>query len=99
MGAAWEKITQLCAWGTSQAIRVPKEACRLLGVESGSELLMRITHDERGSIMILRPRETRHRSVANVPYASMDDLFKGYKGSYRTHEADWGDDVGHEVVE
>lgn len=94
-----EKITPLCAWGTSRAVRIPKDVCESLGIDVGRRLFMKLGHDERGSFIIMRPELEAHRVVANVPYLSMGEIFAGYSDSKQPTECDWGEDVGDEVVE
>lgn len=90
--------TQLKEWGTSRAIRLPKALCDELGISIGSPLTIEFCSDASGSFVVLRPVQTEHRSFSDAPIQSMDELFAGYDGSYVPHEADWGDDLGAEVV-
>lgn len=99
MSEAIKKLTRLCSWGTSRAVRVPREVCERLGVDVGSMLDMFVGHDERGSFILLRPEEQTHRTICDVPYRSMDELFADYEGGYRPTEPDWGKDVGGEVID
>lgn len=99
MPEAIKKLTRLCSWGTSRAVRVPREVCERLGVDVGSMLDMLVGHDERGSFILIRPEEHSHRIVRDVPYRSMDELFADYEGGYRPTEPDWGNDVGGEVID
>lgn len=97
MSEPMRKPTRLCSWGTSRAVRIPREVCERVGVNLGSALDMIVGHDERGSFIMLRP-ETEHRVVCDVPYVSMDEAFSAYDGDYLPGECDWGEDVGKEVV-
>ena len=90
--------TQLKEWGTSRAVRIPKPICEQLGISIGSPLVIEFHSDDTGSFVVLRPVSEEHRSYSDAPYRSMDDLFSGYEGEYVAQEADWGDDVGAEVV-
>ena len=90
--------TKLKVWGTSRAVRIPKRICEALGITDESVLLMEQGTDERGPYLILRPAESEHRSFSDAPIQHMDQLFAGYEGTYVPREADWGDDVGTEVV-
>ncbi len=89
--------TRLKVWGTSRAVRVPKFICDHLGITSESVLEMEEGSDECGPYLLIRPIAD-HRSFANAPLQSMDQLFAGYEGDYVPQEPDWGEDVGHEVV-
>ena len=90
--------TQLKVWGTSRAVRIPKFICDELRISSGSVLEMECKLDERGPYLTIRPADEDHRSFSDAPYVSMDELFAGYEASERPTEADWGEDVGGEVV-
>ena len=90
--------TQLKVWGTSRAVRIPKFLCDELGISSGSVLGMEHGTDERGPYLTIRPLDGEHRGFSDAPLVSMDDLFAGYDGGYSPTEADWGDDVGGEVI-
>ena len=90
--------TKLKVWGTSRAVRIPKRICEDLGITDDSILIMEEGSDHRGPYLTLRPAESEHRSLSDAPFQSMDELFHGYEGSYVPHEADWGDDVGSEVI-
>ena len=46
MSLVADKITQLCSWGTSRAVRIPKDLCERLGVDVGARLSMHVVHDE-----------------------------------------------------
>ena len=90
--------TRLKVWGTSRAVRIPKRFCEQLGITDDSVLILEEGVDDRGPYLTIRPAESEHRSFSDAPLQAMDDLFKGYDGSYVPQEADWGDDVGSEVV-
>ena len=93
-----DKVTQLCAWGTSRAVRIPKDMCERMGIDVGARLTMSLGHDERGSFMLVRPEEAEHRAYRDIPYVSMDELLAGYTGDYQPRECDWGKDMGAEVI-
>ena len=50
-----DKVTQLCAWGTSRAVRIPKDMCERMGIDVGARLTMSLGHDERGSFVPRKP--------------------------------------------
>ena len=91
--------TRLCSWGTSRAVRIPKDICEEVGIEVESKLYMNAGRDESGTYIIIRPDDQGHKSYGDAPYRSMDELFAGYRESYKPSECDWGDDIGGEVVE
>lgn len=92
-----ETSTNLSAWGTSHAVRIPKVFCEHTGISVGSKLRVVASVDTLGPHLIIRPVES-HRSFGDAPYRSMDELFAGYTGDMRATEFDWGKDVGDEVV-
>ena len=92
-----ETSTNLSAWGTSHAVRIPKVFCEQTGICVGSKLRVVASADSLGSYIVIRPVEN-HRSYGDAPYRSMDDLFAGYTGGPQTTEFDWGQDVGDEVI-
>ena len=89
--------TRLKVWGTSRAVRIPKYLCDHLGIASDSIIELEEASDERGAYLMMRP-VADHRSFSDAPMRSMDDLFAGYEGAYAPREADWGEDVGAEVI-
>ena len=94
-----ETTTNLCAWGTSQAVRIPKKMCEEAGMETGEALTLTLRHDESGPFVVIRPAKSRHRSCGDAPYRSIDEIFAGYAGDWQPSEADWGAPVGAEILE
>ena len=91
--------TRLCSWGTSRAVRIPKDLCEAVGIDIESQLSMKAGSDELGSYIVIRPGESEHRHFSDAQYRSMDEIFAGYDGDFKPTEFDWGTDVGAEVVE
>ena len=94
--------TTLAKWGNSQGLRIPKEACDLLGIGIGDKA--RVTVDMSGSRIVLtfeHPGRTFHRTRK----VTIEELFEGYEGAYEPptdwptvgSEVDWGQPVGEEV--
>lgn len=84
-------------WGNSNGVVLPKQLAEVAGVHAGDTLEAqwdpasgRITLTPAGD----RPRRTRHLTI--------DDLFANYQPrsapARHSEEADWGDDVGAEVL-
>ena len=93
------RITNLCRWGASQAVRIPKTVCEELGIEAGSRLSLQVGEDETGLYVTIRKApKMEHRSFADAPYISLDELFKGNDTSFQPVECDWGADEGAEVI-
>lgn len=93
------RATSLCRWGASRAVRIPKPVCEELGIDAGSPLTLQVGEDEIGLYVTIRkaPR-MEHRSYADAPYVSMDELFKDFDGDFQGVEGDWGADEGAEVL-
>ncbi|MDR1089159.1 MAG: AbrB/MazE/SpoVT family DNA-binding domain-containing protein [Coriobacteriales bacterium] len=94
-----ESTTKLCPWGTSRAVRIPKPFCDDIGIGVGSSLRMRVVEDSSGTYLVIRPENSGHRSFAHAPFLAMDDMFAGYTGEHQPTEADWGADLGAEVIQ
>ena len=71
-------------WGNGKAVRLPKKYLDILGWQENDEIEMSLEGNGI-SIKLLSPK-------AN----SLDELFKGYKGNYKSTEIDFGEDVGRE---
>ncbi len=86
----------LVKWGNSQAVRVPKEVCELLGLEIGATGTMEVDVDERRVTITfeqLRP-SPRYKRRSN---ATLEELAVGWAGGKVGEE--WGGaDVGSEEV-
>lgn len=91
--------TSIKQWGTSQGVRIPKTMCRATGFYPETPLVLEAGEDDFGAYILLRAASPKHRSFSKSRMVSMDEAFKGYEGCCRPAEADWGDDVGAEVVE
>jgi antitoxin MazE len=98
MSSSHENTTKLCPWGTSRAVRIPKPLCDDIGIDVGSSLRMRVAEDSIGAYLVIRPESSAHRSFSHAPFLAMDDLFAAYAEDYQPTEADWGADVGAEVI-
>ena len=91
--------TKLCSWGTSQAVRIPKEICEEVGLVSGDELDMATYRDSDGVHVLIRNARKAHRSFTAAPRISLRNLLHNYQGDYHGEELDWGKDVGAEVIQ
>jgi antitoxin MazE len=90
--------TKLCSWGTSQAVRIPKDVCEDVGLKPGDELDITAYRDADGIGVLVRSTLKKHRSFTHAPRISLRELFRDYQGEYRGEELDWGNDVGTEVI-
>lgn len=91
--------TSIKEWGTSQGVRIPKAMCRTTGFLTGTPLRLEAGEDDFGPYILMRAADPRHRSFSNSKAISMDEAFSGYEGPHREAEADWGEDIGAEVIE
>lgn len=84
----------LAKWGNSQGIRIPKEACELLGIQVGATAHIEI--DQAQSEIVLRfPRPEQKYSRSRK--VSLEELCSEWNGGKVGEE--WGGaDVGAEVV-
>ena len=83
MSLVADKITQLCSWGTSRAVRIPKDLCERLGVDVGARLSMHVVHDERGSFLLVRPG-FRASPLSRRPVCFDRRSFRGVHGRLPT---------------
>lgn len=84
----------LAKWGNSQGIRIPKEACELLGIQVGATAHIKI--DQAQSELILKfPRPEQKYSRSRK--ISLEELCSEWNGE-RVGEEWGGCDVGAEVV-
>lgn len=84
----------LAKWGNSQGIRIPKEACELLGIQVGATAHIEI--DRAKSELILKfPRPEQKYSRSRK--VSLEELCSEWNGE-KVGEEWGGPDVGAEVV-
>lgn len=94
-----EITTNLCAWGTSRAVRIPKTICEELNMDIGAALSLKLFRDAEAPYLVIKPLPAQHKSYGDAPYRSMDEVFAGYSGGYEPCEFDWGEDVGAEALQ
>ena len=81
--------TNICRWGNSQGIRLPKTVLDLVGLKDDDEVSLTISG---GSIIIRKATEARGRN-----YPSLTERFSGYTGDYVPEEWDTGAAIGKEI--
>lgn len=92
----------LVKWGNSQGLRVPKEACDLLGIDLGAKAKMVV---DSASSQLLITFEQPKRQFQRTRKVSIEELFEGFEGEYEPpadwpllgNEVDWGEPAGKEV--
>lgn len=77
-------------WGRSAAVRVPKPFLDALGVKPGDEVELKL---EGGKVTMER------RSRPALEPLDRDALFERMKHQERPELADWGPDVGAEIID
>lgn len=87
--------TTLGRWGNSNAVRVPAEACELLGIRPGSRV--EIDVDAKNSALIIRFGRDGKR-YSRSKRMSMEEFAAGWDGG-KTGEEWGGPDMGAEVVQ
>ena len=80
--------TTISSWGNSEAIRMPKEMLRQVGLRQGDVVDFEI--NERGHLEIV-PKKT-YREGVRRRRLTFNDLFKGYSGKPLNNEDAWGDE-------
>ncbi|MCL2528757.1 MAG: AbrB/MazE/SpoVT family DNA-binding domain-containing protein [Coriobacteriia bacterium] len=81
--------TTIAPWGNSEAIRLPKEQLRIVGLERGDEVELLV--NERGNLEIV-PKKT-YRSGRRRRKVTFDELFKDYDGTRQESQSPWADDA------
>lgn len=81
--------TNICRWGNSRGVRLPKTVLDLVGLKDDDEVSLTINDD---SIIIRKAREERGKN-----YPSLAERFSGYTGDYVPEEWETGAAVGKEI--
>ncbi|MBC7765911.1 MAG: AbrB/MazE/SpoVT family DNA-binding domain-containing protein [Hyphomonadaceae bacterium] len=78
--------TTIQKWGNSGALRIPKSILETASIKENDKVEILADHD---GITIRK---------ASRKYRNLDELFKGYEGTYTCEEFDTGSPVGKEVL-
>lgn len=81
--------TNICRWGNSRGVRLPKTVLDLVGLKDDDEVSLTINDD---SIIIRKAREECGKN-----YPSLAERFSGYTGDYVPKEWETGAAVGKEI--
>lgn len=81
--------TNICRWGNSRGVRLPKTVLDLVGLKDDDEVSLTINDD---SIIIRKAREERGKN-----YPSLAERFSGYTGDNVPKEWETGAAVGKEI--
>lgn len=81
--------TNICRWGNSRGIRLPKAVLDIVGLNDDDEVTLTINGD---SIIIRGAKKVTKRN-----YPSLSERFSGYTGDYVPEEWDVGESVGKEI--
>lgn len=79
----------ICRWGNSRGVRLPKVILDVLGLKDNDEVTLTVNND---SIIIKKAAETEARRT----YPSLLERFEGFTGDYIPEEWDTGRAVGKE---
>ena len=74
-------------WGNSQGIRIPKSVLEQVEINNNDTVEIVV---EKSKIIIRKVKAVKE-------YKSLDELFEGYTGNYKSGEWDTGKPVGKEV--
>lgn len=88
--------TTISSWGNSEAVRIPKDILRTLGLSAGDKVNVSI--NSHGAIDIA-PEDTVHRRVKPLAGVTFASLFDGYDAPVLGQSSAWPDDdmVGAEM--
>lgn len=78
--------TPIAAWGNSEAVRIPREMLRLVGLRRGDRVGFEVNAQGRLEIV---PEKEVHRNVVPARGVTFDGLFKGYKNPAPDGETAW----------
>ncbi len=81
--------TNICRWGNSHGIRLPKTVLDIVGFRDDEEVSLIIDGD---SIVIKKTEENKRK-----PYPSLSERFAKYTGDYVPKEWDVGELKGKEI--
>lgn len=82
--------TNICCWGNSRGIRLPKAILDIVGFKDDDEVSLTV---DNGSIIIKKAAPMSERR----PYPSLAERFASYQGDYVPEEWDTGPAVGKEL--
>ena len=82
--------TNICRWGNSHGIRLPKAILDIVGFKDDDEVSLTV---DDGSIVIKKAVSTGERR----PYPSLAERFASYQGDHVPEEWDTGPAVGKEL--
>ncbi len=87
--------TTVSKWGNSEAVRIPRDLLRAVGLSEGD--MVKVSATSHGNIQIT-PERREHRRVKPDPSITYETLFEGYAPSGVLQEKSWGNDdmVGSE---
>lgn len=82
--------TNICRWGNSRGIRLPKAILDIVGFKDDDEVSLTV---DNGSIVIKKAVPIGEQR----PYPSLAERFASYQGDYVPEEWDTGPAVGKEL--
>ena len=81
--------TTIAPWGNSEAVRIPRDVLRSVGLRRGDQVSFEVNHSGRIEII---PQKQPHRRVEPARGVTFDTLFKGYEGGCLAGGDAWPND-------
>lgn len=78
--------TAIASWGNSEAVRIPKDLLRRVGLKKGDRVSLCINRQGR---LELVPQHQAHRRVLPERGVTFDSLFKNYEGGAIDNTSAW----------
>ena len=78
--------TTIRKWGNSQGIRIPKSILDSVNWSENEKIQIMI---ENGKLILEKAKDNKRKNIK--------ELFKDYKGDYKSEEIDWGEPQGDEI--
>lgn len=81
--------TTISKWGNSEAVRIPRELLRSVGLREGDKVNISVA--AQGGIHIA-PECRKHRRVKPDPSVTYETLFGGFNPAFVSQGKPWGDE-------
>lgn len=78
--------TTISTWGNSEAVRIPRDILRSVGLRKGDRVAFEV--NSRGRIELV-PGEASHRRVVPAKGVTFESLFRGYEGDAVAQSGGW----------
>lgn len=81
--------TTIAPWGNSEAVRIPRDVLRSVGLRRGDQVSFEVNRSGRIEII---PQKQPHRRVEPARGVTFDTLFKGYESGRLANGDAWPSD-------